>query len=336
MFFCKFAAANDKNMEKQDDLTLMKARSYRRVLAAGFRLYTENFRRLFKASWQMVLIYAVSCGALGTLSSIKIPEMTTMMMQQMMFTQTLSWELVQQYLLTALELFGLVLLAIATMSLASATLLNKLSEHKATGTISMPAHWLSATPRLMGRTMKGVFLTLLVLIIPLMGFLALMALADHLSPQFVMRHITTVLVTFCICTLIVMMLALPLTNVLMKYIMEAPCGYWRTLSRYYGRSLRHWGLMFLVYFVSMLLVLLASLMVTMPSSILSFANQQAHGGLLIGDPLGMPSYIMPLTFVTCMLCSFIDFYINQVTLVHNYYLYGSIETKEGCKMRNEK
>ena len=314
----------------------MKARSYRRVLAAGFRLYTENFRRLFKASWQMVLIYAVSCGALGTLSSIKIPEMTTMMMQQMMFTQTLSWELVQQYLLTALELFGLVLLAIATMSLASATLLNKLSEHKATGTISMPAHWLSATPRLMGRTMKGVFLTLLVLIIPLMGFLALMALADHLSPQFVMRHITTVLVTFCICTLIVMMLALPLTNVLMKYIMEAPCGYWRTLSRYYGRSLRHWGLMFLVYFVSMLLVLLASLMVMMPSSILSFANQQAHGGLLIGDPLGMPSYIMPLTFVTCMLCSFIDFYINQVTLVHNYYLYGSIETKEGCKMRNEK
>ena len=127
----------------------------------------------------------------------------------------------------------------------------------------------------------------------------------------------------------------PTVSSMMKYIMEAPCGYWRTLSRYYGRSLRHWGLMFLVYFVSMLIVMLASMMVMMPANILSLANQQAHGGLLIGDPLGMPSYIMPLTFVTCMLCSFIDFYINQVTLVHNYYLYGSIETKEGGYMRNE-
>lgn len=315
-------------MEKQDDLTLMKPRSYRRVLATGFRLYTENFRRFFKASWQMVLLYAVSCGALGTLSAIKIPEITTMMMQQMMFTQTLSWELIQQYLLTAVELLALTLLAIATMSLASATLLNKLSEHKETGSISTPAHWLTATPRLMGRTMKGVFLTLLVLFIPMAFFFALLALADYLSPQFTIRHITTVLITFGISTLIVALLALPLTTVLMKYIMEATSGYWRTLGQCYGRGLRHWGLLFLVYFISLLMVELASLLVMMPAHILNFANQQAHTGLLIGDPLGMPSYMLPLTFFTFMFCSWIDFYILQVTLVHNYYLYGSIETEE--------
>ena len=62
-------------MEKQLDLTLMKARSYRSILSAGFRLYIENFRRLFKASWQMVLLYAIICGWLGTMIAIKIPEM---------------------------------------------------------------------------------------------------------------------------------------------------------------------------------------------------------------------------------------------------------------------
>jgi hypothetical protein len=35
-----------------------------------------------------------------------------------------------------------------------------------------------------------------------------------------------------------------------------------------------------------------------------------------------------LTFATFTLCSFIQFYVCQVTLMHNYYIYGSIDTKE--------
>ena len=54
----------------------------------------------------------------------------------------------------------------------------------------------------------------------------------------------------------------------------------------------------------------------------------AHQGLLFGDPLGMPSYITTLTFITVTLCCFIQFYVSQVLLVHNYYIYGSIEARE--------
>ena len=323
-------------MEKQDDLTLMKARSYRRVLAAGFRLYTENFRRLFKASWQMVLLYAVSCGALATLTSIRLPEMTLALMQQFAAYQGFSMELLRQYGIALLEIFALLILAIATMSLASATILNKLKEHRQSGTITTPPHWLSASPALMGRTVKGVFLTLLVIMIPIVLFFALMLLADTVSPQFTMRHLVTVLCTFCLyCTLIVL-LALPIMYVLMKYLMEAPCGFWSTLTKHYFQGLRHWGSLFLVFFVSTLVVQLAALVVMLPSHILNFANQQAQRGLLIGDPLGMPSYIMPLTFVTFMLCCFIEFYISQVTLVHNYYIYGSIETQEEERVQSSK
>ena len=86
--------------------------------------------------------------------------------------------------------------------------------------------------------------------------------------------------------------------------------------------------MFLVFFVSLLMVALFSFIISMPANILQFANQTAQTGLLMGDPLGMPSYMTALTFVTFTFCSFLNFYVCQTTLVHNYYIYGSIETKE--------
>lgn len=315
-------------MEKQDDLSLIKARSYRSVLKAGFQLYTGNFRRIFKASWQMVLLYALICGALGTLTSIKLPEITLAVMQQLSAMQGISMETAKQYGGTLIAIPALSLLAIATISLASATILNKLKEHKETGIISAPPHWLMASPRLMGRTLKGVFLTLAIMLIPLLLFIGLLAVADQLSPQFTIRHLNTVIVAFFVCTVIALLFALPLMYVLMKYLMEAPCGYWATLCHNYGRGMCHWGFLFLVFFVSTLLVEILALIIIMPANILSFANQQAHQGLLIGDPLGMPSYMTSLTFATFMLCCFIQFYVTQVTLVHNYYIYGSIETND--------
>ena len=331
---CTFAGVNFKKMKKQDDLLLMKARSYRSVLATGFQLYTSYFRRFFKASWQMAILYALSCGALGTLTAIKLPEISTGIAQQLLTYQAVSIESLQSYSITALEILLLMLLALATLSLASAPILSKLKEHKETGTITTPPHWFSASPHLMGRSLKGVFLTALVLLIPFCLFIGLIVLVETLSPHFIISHLLTSIAAFVIATVVIAMLSLPLFHVLMKYIMEAPCGYWRTLAGNYPSAMRHWGLLFLVFFVSLLLVFLVGLVVMLPSHILSFANQQAYQGVLIGDPLGMPSYMTALTFVTVTFCSFIQFYVSQVTMVHNYYVYGSIETREQKRKDN--
>lgn len=306
----------------------MKARSYRGVLMAGFQLYTGNFRRLFKGSWQMALLYAACSGLLATLTAIKLPEITAALVMQYEVYQTVSLQLLRHYTITVLEAAGLSLLAIAAMSLASATILALLRSHRNTGVVPTPPHWLTASPALMGRTLKGVFFTLLILLLPLLGFVGLAALAETVSPQFVAHHIMTVTATFGICTALALALSLPLMHVLMKYLMEPAQGYWPTLRHNYGRALRHWGSLLLVFFLSLLLVSLASMVIMTPSLVLNLANQQAHAGLLIGDPLGMPSYILPLTFATAMLCNFIQFYISQATLVHNYYSYGSIETQK--------
>ena len=326
-----FATLNEKivqKMEKQPSDMLQKARSYRNVLTTGFRLYTENFRRLFKASWLMALLYAVVCGCLGTLIGIKLPEITVAIMQQLATLQDFSPDAAMQYAVTVAGILGLTLLSIVTMSLASATILNKLKEHKETGSITVPGSWLKPSARLMGRTVKGVFLTLLLVLLPLLLLGALTAIAETVSEQFVVRHLITVVSVWGVYTIIVLLLALPLMHVLMKYVMEAPCGYWSTLKNNYGHGLRHWGSLFNVFFLSFLIVVLSSAIVGMPALILNFANQQAHLGLLMGDPLGMPSYVTPLTFAIAMMCSFLQLYIYQTTLLHNYYCYGSIETKE--------
>ena len=281
-------------MEKQDDLTLMKPRSYRRVLMAGFRLYTGNFRRLFKASWQMALLYALSCGALGTLTAIKIPELSLALQQQLASTQGIMAETLREYMLTLLGIPALVVLAVATLSLASAPILSKLKEHKETGTITTPPHWFTASPHLMGRTLKGELLTLLVSI-PL---------------------------------LIVAPFALPLWYVMTKYIMEPSTGYWTTLRKGYGRGMGHWGSLFLVYFLTVLFILLSGMIVMLPANILFLANYRAQMGVLIGDPLGMPSYMIPMTFITFVLCSFLYFYVCLPLLINGYYAYGSIEAKK--------
>ena len=315
-------------MEKQQEMTLMKPRSYRSVLIAGFRLYTENFRRLCKASWQMALLYAVACGVFGTLSVIKIPEIVVAIIQQLNVYHGLFLETLVQYLITFLQILGLLVVAIATLALASATILNKLKEHKETDVISIPPHWFSASPKMMGRSLKGLFFTLLVILIPIILMIAAIAGAEAFSPQFVANHLITLTATFSIGLIIIILLSLPLFHVLMKYLMEAPCGYWKTLGNYYGRGMRHWGSLFVVFFVSILLVEIVALVIMLPAHILAIANQQAQMGVLIGDPLGMPSYMPALTFATFMLCCFIEFYVSQVMLVHNYYIYGAIESKE--------
>jgi len=63
-----------KNMEKEKDLTLLKARSYRSVLNTGFRLYMEQFRSFFKKSWLTALVLAILYGTFGALMLLMKPD----------------------------------------------------------------------------------------------------------------------------------------------------------------------------------------------------------------------------------------------------------------------
>ena len=281
-------------MDQQAKIVLNKVRSYRGILSAGTRLYISAFRRFFKASWLTALIYALINAALGTLTAIKVPELIVVIQLQLQRYNGIFAESLQSYLVVLAECAILIMAAIITIALAHGTIYALLKDHSETGDIPIPASWWKPSKRLMGRTLKGVLLTLLVTI-PL---------------------------------LIVIPFALPVWFVVTKYIMEPSAGYWATLKKGYGRAMGHWGSLFLVFFLTVLFILLSGMIVMLPAHILFLANYRAQMGVLIGDPLGMPSYMMPMTFITFVLCSFLYFYVCLPMLINGYFAYGAIEAKE--------
>ena len=284
-------------MEQEEKIILQKVRSYRGILSAGTRLYISAFRRFFKASWLTALIYALINAALGTLTAIKVPELIVVILQQLQRYHGVFIESLQSYLVILAECIVLILAAIIAAALSQATIITLLKEHSETGNIPVPGSWWKPSTRMMGRTLKGVFLTLLITI----PMLILVLTAPF---------------------------ALPLWYVLLKYIMEAPTGFWSSLRKGYGRGMSHWGSLFLVFFLTTLFILLTGMIVMLPAHILFLANYRAQMGVLIGDPLGMPSYMLPMTFITFVLCSFLYFYICLPMLFNGYFAYGTIEAKK--------
>ena len=52
-------------MEKEKDDILLKVRSSRGCIGAGYRLYTGKFKHIFRYSWVAALVYALFCGLAG-------------------------------------------------------------------------------------------------------------------------------------------------------------------------------------------------------------------------------------------------------------------------------
>jgi len=196
-------------MEKQQDTTPLKVRSFRKVLTTGYQHYTSHFRAFFKASWLIALPTALLFGALATALLVYLP------------------------------------------------------------------------------------LTLL-------------------APIF----------------LCLMPLAIPVVYALIRRLLKRQHQFWFTRNGNFRLHLRHCGLIVAVMLSSTLLTLLASCLLLMPAAILCLANMQALQGMLIGDPSGMPSYMIALTFATFVFTAFMQFYVSQPLLVHHYFACGSVDARE--------
>ncbi len=90
---------------------------------------------------------------------------------------------------------------------------------------------------------------------------------------------------------------------------------------------RHWLLTLLILVAGIIVLIPVCLFVSMPVIILTTASIQAQAGTLMGDPLGMPSYVMWLAAGTWLLAAFLQVYILLSLLFVGYYAYGSVETQ---------
>lgn len=280
-------------MEKDQDSILMKDRSGRACISAGYRLYMSNFRRIFRYSWLAAVIFALSVSIGGTIMILR-PRLAL--------------------------ISGLLILIVEALFASYGFAV--LKQHQQTGVISYTPRWFNLDVHIFVRTLKA-WLNLIVIYIVTTAIVVGVALLafTYLSPY-------TALGLACFMGLLAVVFLLPLAYTNMRYVLTDGVGYWKDLRERYGIGFRRWGFIFLVVFVTSLLLAVICLFTSLPAIILTIANQTATIGHLVGDPLGMPDYIGWLAAVVFLLIGFLQAYVLLSFLFPIYYMYGSIDAHE--------
>jgi len=288
-------------MEKDKEDILLKDRSSRACISAGYRLYMSNFKRIFRASWLAALVFAALVSVGGTMMILR-PQLAIIAMPITIIIDAL------------FVTYGF----------------SVLKQHQDTGAIGWTAHWYSLDSRIFVRTLTAWLWMLVISLIVgcLIGFVSIM-LANYLSAY-------TALAAIAVIALLAFVLILPLTYTNMRYVLAEKTGYWSNLFGHYGKGMRRWGFIFLVVFMTTLIGWVCYVFTSFPAIILSLAGNEANQGFMYGDPYNMPSYIGWLSALVFLLIGFIQAYVMLSFLFPMYYMYGSIEAHEQEKNKFNK
>ena len=288
-------------MEKDNEGILLKDRSSRACVSAGYRLYMSNFKRIFRASWLAALVFAALVSVGGTMMILR-----------------------PQLALIVLPVIVLIDALFATYGFSV------LKQHQETGAIGWTEHWYSFNSQIFVRTLKA-WLCMLVINI------AIGCLISVVSVMLI-RYFSlyTALGAIVLITLLTLALILPLVYTNMRYVLTDGIGYWNNLFGHYGKGMRRWGFIFLVVFMAALIGWVCYIFTSLPAIILSMAGNEANKGVLYGDPYNLPSYIGWLSALVFLLIGFIQAYVMLSFLFPAYYMYGSIEAHEQEKNKFNK
>lgn len=288
-------------MEQHHDETLMKSRSASTCVRAGVRLYTKNAKRIFRQCWPFMLVYALASSLIGTLLLTHFTQALEMGPTLFLYYGCL------QFVITSLLVAGGVSL---------------LRQHHYTGAIASPARWLTFDGAALWRTCKAALFVLALLVgCYLTVVVAGIYLYVHLPGIAGKLLITLLLVIMAI-------LLLPMEYVTMKYLVTNRPSYLRQLSAGYGTGMRYLGLIFVVTFICALIAMLASAIISLPATVITFAALQSGGGVMAGDPSGLPHHFTLLTAATLLLNFLLQAWLILLLLFPTYFVYGSIEKQE--------
>lgn len=310
-------------MENNIEDTLMKSRSSSACIKSGYKLYIGNFRKIFKSSWLVALIYAVLCGIVATVCVIHIPRI----IMQMMASGQITYQYATDYLGLITIVCVLVIIGGIVETAFYSCGMSLLRKHAAANAIPTPTSWFHIDIHITWRTIKAVLCNLLITTVLLLIFSVILS--------FPLKHFMTgqsiyviALTATMLGVAITALLWLPLCFVSIKYIMCDDTRFWRLLGSGYKMGLRRYWFIFVVMLVSGIIVCVAEYVLQQPAFIIAMANSQANMGVINSDPLGMPSYIIPLTAITFFVAGFIQAYIRLTAFFTAYYMYGSIDTSE--------
>lgn len=267
--------------------TLLKSRSIGSTIRAGLRLYTENFRKIFKLSWPEAAAYAAICSALGTLSAIYMPEMLSKILSGAANIKNIMTE---RYMMIIIIMTLSIIGGIFEVIFYSCGI-SALWEHRDKGNITGPKNLFTLDVKAAWRTLKAAFFVLIpafllftIIILLDYGIQSLLIYTALVSPDSVTIKLISIplLITAAI-------LLLPLCHIAMKYTMRNEYHFIPLMLNEYLTSLRNTPYILAVVFISLTGIITTGLITSLPGIIISQANTHAYFGLAYGDPLGMPN-----------------------------------------------
>lgn len=282
-------------MEKEKDDILLKVRSSRGCISAGYRLYTGHFKHIFRYSWVAALIYALFCSILGGVM-VSAPRLAPIAIAVLFIVECL------------FASYGF----------------SVLKQHQTFGSILRPAKWFSIDAHIFGRTVKC-WLCLLVIMI-IVGIL--IGGMSAIAVKYLDFSAYTAVGFFTLGSLVILCLLLPLAYITMRYVLNDGIGFWKQLKIGYGIGMRRWGFIFIVVLVAVIVEVLLMMLLSLPAIIISIANTQSMFGVAMGDPYALPSYMPPLAAGTFLIIGFLQAYVTMSVLFPVYYMYGSIDAQE--------
>ena len=282
-------------MEKEKDDILLKVRSSRGCISAGYRLFTGHFKHIFRYSWVAALIYALFCSVSGAL----------MIMMPRLIPITAAVLIIVECLFAS---YGF----------------SVLKQHQTFGSILRPAKWFSIDTHIFGRTIKCWLCVFVILLVAA----AIIAGMSAIAVKYLAFSAYTAVGFFTLGSLIILCLLLPLAYITMRYILNDGIGFWKQFKIGYGVGMRRWGFIFIVVLVASIIEVLLMMLLSLPAIILSIANTQSMFGVVMGDPYALPSYMPALAAGTFLIIGFLQAYVMLSVLFPIYYMYGSIDAQE--------
>lgn len=316
------------NVEKMENSNeegmVMKSRSSQSCIRLGYSLYLSNFRKIFKAAWLPALLYAICFSVIVTMGVIQYPRLN---ISVAIDPGSLMSVLGLYRLIFLIFIVSLIIGGLAEIFFYSAGY-SLLMGHKVTGSIARPTRWIAIDRAMLWRALKGMLATFLIIAVVSALCVALGYLMSVIANKSADREMVPAGLFAIPLLLIGLLVTLPVAFPMYKYIFTPGAKYWQSLAAGYVEGMRHYGMLFITLMIGYIVVMIVSAVILLPAHILSLANFQANIGMLYGDPLGMPDYIVTFTVVIMLIAGFAEAFIRMTVHFLMYYVYGSIETQE--------
>lgn len=278
---------------------IFKTRTCSGCISAALNIYSNNFKKIFRATWLWILILAIVNGAMAFIHN---PTMDSVVQPRSLILPAVGMGviLVASFFLVARIIAGVV--AILNEVKLKTSLKKVLSVNGLTLCIGIVCGLIVTTVNV-GLTNIGAVQKL-----PVSTLIILLS---------VVSLVLLIIMAMCLS---------PLVYSATRYIFQADAKLKEVFGKNYHEGLRRMGFLFSLIIATCLLCVMAGAFLCVPACITIFASNIDSYGVAAGDVSGLPSYFAGLNFLSTAIMTFIVQYIMIFVVLTYFYAYGSVTT----------